>query len=120
MPPGELIAGIAIPKTADHCKGIYLKAMERATWSFALVSVAAQIEFDGDRVRQANIVLGGVAGIPWRVRHAEKLLLGRVINESLAEEAAEESASGSNPLEGNVYKIAMIKTLLKRALLELT
>ena len=90
--------------------------MERATWSFALVSVAAQIDWNGDRVEQGRIVLGGVAGIPWRAYGAEKLLTGQKITDSLAHAVSEASVSDAKPLEENPYKVPMVKNLMKRAL----
>jgi xanthine dehydrogenase YagS FAD-binding subunit len=116
---GELIETIDIPLPSEGSKGIYLKIMERATWSFAMVSVAVQIEWDGEQARQARIALGGVAGMPWRVPAAEKLLIGQKMNEDLAIQVSEAAVSEARPLEYNQYKIPMVKNLLKRAILKL-
>ena len=116
---GELIETIDIPSRREDSNGIYLKIMERATWSFALVSVAVQIEWNGEQVQQVRMVLGGVAGIPWRVKEAEKLLTGHKIYEGLAAQVSETAVSEAIPLEYNQYKIPMVKNLLKRAILEL-
>jgi xanthine dehydrogenase YagS FAD-binding subunit len=116
---GELIETIDIPFGNGNSKGVYLKIMERATWSFAMVSAAVQIHWDGDTANEARIVLGGVAGIPWRVQAAEKLLAGQKIDEDLAAKASEAAVSEARPLEYNQYKIPMVKNLLKRAILEL-
>jgi xanthine dehydrogenase YagS FAD-binding subunit len=119
LTPGELIVEISIPKRSKGSSGIYLKVMERATWSFALVSVAVQFEWNGDSVAQGRIVLGGMASIPWRVHEAEKLLSGQKIDDSLAQAVSEASVLQAKPLEGNSYKIPMVKNLVKRALLAL-
>jgi len=115
----ELIETIAIPSRTQDSNGIYLKVMERATWSFALVSVAVQVDWNGEEVQHVRMVLGGVAGIPWRVPDAEKLLIGHKINEGLVTQVSETAVSEAKPLEFNQYKILMVKNLLKRAILEL-
>lgn len=117
--PSDLVVKITIPKPAERSKGIYLKAMERADWSFALVSVAVQLSFDGDSVSQARIILGGVAGKPWRAKGAEEVITGKQIDEPLALEAGEAAVAGAEPFEHNGYKIPMTRNLVKRALLEL-
>jgi xanthine dehydrogenase YagS FAD-binding subunit len=115
----DLVAEIIIPDRPKPSDGIFLKAMERAIWSFALVSVAAQISWNGDRVGEARLVLGGVAGKPWRVHEAEKLLHGQAINEELASNVGEVAVANSQPLKHNAYKIPLTKKLVKRALLAL-
>ena len=115
----DLLTEILVPKRPEGSRGVFLKAMERATWSFALVSVAAQLDFEGDRVERARLVLGGVAGKPWRVRDAEALLEGETITEELAERVAKSSVAGAQQREHNAYKIPLTKSLVKRALLGL-
>jgi xanthine dehydrogenase YagS FAD-binding subunit len=90
--------------------------MERQSWSFALVSVAAQLNFEGERIAEARLVLGGVAAIPWRAKDAEKILRGQKFSEDLAERAAEAAVAGAQPLRDNVYKISLAKSLVKQAL----
>jgi xanthine dehydrogenase YagS FAD-binding subunit len=75
--PGELITEIRVPTPKGDSRGVYLKAMERQSWSFALVSVAAHLRREGDHIADARIVLGGVAAIPWRAKDSEKILMGR-------------------------------------------
>ena len=115
---GELIETIDIPQPSKSANGVYLKIMERATWSFAMVSVAVQIDWEGQKAKDARVVLGGVAGQPWRAQGAEKLLIGQEVNEALAAKAGEAAVSEARPLEYNQYKIPMVKNLLKKAILE--
>jgi xanthine dehydrogenase YagS FAD-binding subunit len=75
--PGELITEIRVPTPKGDSRGVYLKAMERQSWSFALVSVAAHLRREGDHIADARIVLGGVAAIPWRAKDSERFSLGR-------------------------------------------
>jgi xanthine dehydrogenase YagS FAD-binding subunit len=115
----DLVVGVSIPKPAANSRGIYLKSMEREDWSFALVSVAVQLKFAGSKVEEARIVLGGVAGKPWRARSAEAVIQGKAISEPLAEEAGAAAIAGASPFEHNGYKVVLAKNLVKRALLEL-
>ncbi len=114
--PGELITEIRVPALQESTRGVYLKAMERQSWSFALVSVAAHLRREGERIADARIVLGGVAAIPWRAKDSEKLLIGQRFSEELAERAAEAAVAGAQPLRYNAYKVELAKALVKRAL----
>lgn len=114
--PNELIAAVRVPAPKGNSRGVYLKAMERQSWSFALVSVAAQLSFEGERITDARLVLGGVSAIPWRAKDAEKILRGQKFSEELAERAAEAAVAGAKPLRDNEYKIALAKALVKRVL----
>jgi xanthine dehydrogenase YagS FAD-binding subunit len=114
--PGELIAEIRVSTPQENTRGVYLKAMERQSWSFALVSVAAQLSFAGERIADARLVLGGVAAIPWRAKDSEKILIGQRFSEELAERAAEAAVAGAQPLRDNEYKVTLAKALVKRSL----
>jgi xanthine dehydrogenase YagS FAD-binding subunit len=111
--PGELIQSVALP--APRGPSIFLKAMDRKVWAFALVSVAVQLEADGGYVEGARIVLGGVAPIPWRVPAAERALADGAAPARVAEIALE----GAAPLRQNRYKIALARALVERALTSL-
>lgn len=114
----ELIAEVVVPPTSSN--SVYLKAMDRAVWTFALASVAAAVGLDeSDHVERARLVLGGVAPIPWRARAAEDVLHGRKITEELAREASEAALANAEPLRDNGYKITLAKELVRRALLGL-
>lgn len=115
----ELIAEVSIPQPPQGAEGVYLKAMERATWSFALVSVAFQLAWDGDRVDDASVVMGAVAGIPWRIEAAEMLLQGQALNEDLIDRVAEISVANASPFAHNGYKVPLARNLVRRALREL-
>jgi len=114
--PNELITEVRVPMLKKDARGVYLKAMERQSWAFALVSVAAQLGFAGERIADARLVLGGVAAIPWRAKDSEKILTGQRFSEELAERAAEAAVAGAQPLRDNEYKIPLAKGLIKQAL----
>ena len=77
LQPGELLLDIRLPQPAEGSRSVYLKAMDRKVWAFALVGVAAVVQMDGERIAAAHIVLSGVAPIPWRAADAEAALIGR-------------------------------------------
>jgi xanthine dehydrogenase YagS FAD-binding subunit len=76
LKPGELILSIDLPKSSYAGHSRYLKVRDRASYAFALVSVAGALELDGNHIKSARIALGGVAHKPWRSEEAEKVLVG--------------------------------------------
>ena len=116
LKPNELITEVHLPNPSKNSKGIFLKAMERKAWSFALVSVAAQLRFEGDYISEARLVLGGVAPIPWRAKEAEGVLRGEKFSEELAKGAGEATLEDARPLKDNEYKIQLTRGLVQRAL----
>lgn len=114
---GEIVTEIRIPAQPAHARGVYLKAMDRRAWAFALVGAAAQITIADGRVERARLVLGGVANVPWRVRAVEERLPGKTLNPELAGEVAEQAIAGATPLAHNRYKLPMARELARRALL---
>lgn len=115
--PGELITEIRIPAQSQNAHGVYLKAMDRRAWAFALVSAAAQLTIADGKVTSARLVLGGVANVPWRVMDAEALLQGQPLTPELAAQAAELAVQGATPLAHNRYKVALARELARRAIL---
>ncbi|MCS7198581.1 MAG: xanthine dehydrogenase family protein subunit M [Candidatus Bipolaricaulota bacterium] len=113
--PGELIIEVRVPPPKKNARGVYLKAMERGSWSFALVSVAVQMSLEGKRIADARIVLGGVSTIPWRAKGSESILIGQEFSMELAERAAEAAIAGAQPLRDNAYKVSLAKSLVKEA-----
>jgi xanthine dehydrogenase YagS FAD-binding subunit len=112
----ELILGITIPRLPDGARSTYLKAMDRKTWAFALVGVAAVVALDAGRIAGVRLVLGGVAPIPWRVRGAEQILLGEDPTPDLFARAADAALADAEPLGQNGYKIPLARALIRRAL----
>ncbi|RJQ56861.1 MAG: xanthine dehydrogenase family protein subunit M [Desulfobacteraceae bacterium] len=119
LKPDELIKEIVIPIRQEFSAGIYLKVMERAAWSFALVSIAIQIDWNGDRVERSRFVFGGVAGAPWRALEAEKIIAGQKLDEGVIDAAAREAVRKAAPLESNRYKVPMAGNLLRKGLRQL-
>jgi xanthine dehydrogenase YagS FAD-binding subunit len=115
--PDEVLTEVHVPAQPDGARGVYLKAMDRAAWSFALASAAVQLTLRAGRVEQARLVLGGVAAVPWRAREAEALLEGQPLTAQLAAAAADRAVAGALPLAHNGFKVALARELARRALL---
>lgn len=113
---GELITAIELPKNSFAPNSYYLKVRDRASYAFALISVAAALELDGTRIRQARIALGGVAHKPWRALKAEKMLVGKEASEANFVAAAAEEMAEARPLEHNAFKIELGRRSIVRAL----
>jgi len=116
----ELVTSLRIPPLAADARSTYVKAMERKVWAFALVSVAAVIRVQEERITHARVVLGGVAPIPWRAESAEQVLMGAEPTAETFAQAAESALEGARPLANNAYKIPLATALVRRALTELT
>ncbi|MDB5246048.1 MAG: FAD-binding molybdopterin dehydrogenase [Segetibacter sp.] len=104
---GELITSIEIPKNNFAPKSYYLKVRDRASYAFALVSVAAAIEMNANQIIQARVAMGGVAHKPWRAFEAEKFLAGKEATEANFRQAAEIEMKQAKPLEHNKFKIEL-------------
>ena len=115
---GELITSIEIPKNNFANNSYYLKVRDRASYAFALVSVAAALEMEGTRIKQARVAMGGVAHKPWRANEAEKFLAGKEATEANFKQAAEMEMKQAKPLEHNEFKVELGKRAIARALMQ--
>jgi xanthine dehydrogenase YagS FAD-binding subunit len=113
---GELITGVELPPSRFARNSYYLKVRDRASYAFALVSVAVALEMDGRTVKQARLALGGVAHKPWRLAAAEALLVGKPISDGASREAAQRLLDGAQPLPENRFKIEMAQRAVVQAL----
>jgi xanthine dehydrogenase YagS FAD-binding subunit len=120
LAPAELITAVTLPPPLAGARSRYRKVRERASFSFALVSVAAVLELDGGRVRDCRIALGGVAHAPWRAERAEAALRGEPAGRDAFARAAEAELSAARPLRDNGYKVALARNVLVRTLEELS
>lgn len=119
LQPHEVITEIQIPKPAPGTSQRFLKFRVRKAIDFAICSVAAVINSGSDNVvKDARIVLGAVAGTPYRALRAEELLRGAVVTENIAEAAAKAAISEAVPLSKNAYKIDIARALVKRAIVD--
>jgi xanthine dehydrogenase YagS FAD-binding subunit len=113
----EIITEIFVPASPLAANSTYLKFKERESLDFALASAAVAVRLTPNQtVREARIVLGGVAPIPWRVPNAEKFLAGKNLKPDVLAEAARIALADAKPLEKNAYKVPLAQTLVRRAL----
>jgi xanthine dehydrogenase YagS FAD-binding subunit len=117
LQPAEIITEIQVPPSTVAAQSTYLKFKERSSLDFALSAVAAALEMGPDRkVRQARVVLGGVAPVPWRVPKVEAFLAGKTLEAATLAEAGRLALRGAEPLSKNRYKVPLTQTLVRRAL----
>lgn len=117
--PGELITAVDLPPLPFGARSLYLKIRDRASYAFALVSVAAALDRERGSIRAARLALGGVGTKPWRAREAEAALVGQPANEDSYRSAAEVAMRGARALQHNGFKIEMAKRAITRALVRL-
>ncbi len=116
LEPGELITAVILPPLSFAKSGVYLKLRDRASYSFALVSVATALEIAGEQIKTARVALGGVAHKPWRAMEAEEFLIGKIANKSNFEQAAAIALKDAKPLAHNGFKVELSKRAIRRAL----
>jgi xanthine dehydrogenase YagS FAD-binding subunit len=116
LQPGELITSVDLPPSLYSDHAYYLKVRDRASYAFALVSVAAALQMDGDTIRSARIALGGVAHKPWRANAAEQMLAGHPLNDATLQAAAATALRDARPQRDNAFKIQLAQRSIVRAL----
>lgn len=120
LKPDEIVTAIELPATRFAAHHSYLKIRDRSSYAFALVSVAAVLDIDGGRIREARVALGGVAHKPWRNRAAEMALRGEAPDRGAFAKAADILLKDAKGYSHNAFKIglarrAMIRTLTQAA-----
>ncbi len=118
LQPGEVLTEIRVPAAAGW-KSSYEEIQERADFDWPLVSIVAAVKSEGGTVREARVVLGAVAPIPWRSMRAEQALVGKSLDEAGANAAARAAVVGAAPMSDNDYKVGLVQTLVRRTLLSL-
>ena len=113
---GEIVTAIELPKNNFAGKSYYLKIRDRASYSFALVSVAAALETEGNQVKAVRLAMGGVSHKPWRAMEAEKFLIGKAATEANFKSAADAEMRLAKPLEHNKFKVELGRRATVRAL----
>jgi xanthine dehydrogenase YagS FAD-binding subunit len=117
---GELITAVDLPPLAFAPNSKYRKVRERASYAFALVSVAAALDVEDGTVRDVRLALGGVAHKPWRATKAEEALRDEPASEANFRAAADIELEDAEPLRDNAFKVPLARNIITRALLELS
>ena len=116
LAPNEIITAVDLPANAFAAHSHYLKVRDRASYAFALVSVAAAIRFDGTVVRDVRVVMGGVAHKPWPVAEAQNMLIGKPFDPANLKHVAEGAFRGARPYTHNGFKVELGQRAIVRAL----
>jgi len=114
--PDEVITAVELPPCGFAVHHTYLKIRDRLSYAFALVSVAAGLELDGDTITEARLALGGVAHKPWRDARVEAALRGQSASQANFAHAADLMVSGARSFEHNAFKIDLARRCIVRAL----
>jgi xanthine dehydrogenase YagS FAD-binding subunit len=116
LAPCELILEVHVPHGSWARHARYLKVRDRASYEFALVSVAAALDIEHGLVRAARIAAGGVGTRPWRLRGCEAVLAGQVPGRTTWERAAQVATEGARPRSANAYEVELLERTMARAL----
>ena len=116
LEPDEIITAVELPPKGFSANYSYLKIRDRLSYAFALVSVAAALEIDGGRIREARVALGGVAHKPWRRIDAEAALRGEAPDRSVFAKAADILLKGAKGFSHNAFKIGLTRRAILRTL----
>lgn len=119
LKPGELITAVELPALPLASRSTYRKVRDRASYAFALVSVAAALEVADGKIADVRLALGGVAHKPWRAWKAEEALRGRPATADAFRAAAEAELAEARPLRDNGFKIELAKRTMTAVLAEL-
>ncbi len=119
LEPGDLITSVWLP-APKGTRQVYRKVRDRASYAFALVSVAAVIEMEEGRISHASVAFGGLAPMPWRDVEVDALLAGAEPSADLFDEAADILLQGAQPQEGTEFKLPLARRALRAVLEEAT
>ncbi len=118
LKPGEILTAITLPPLPSSARSIHIKQGERDSFDWPIADVAVVLDLTAERTcRSAAIVLGAVAPVPHRAETAEAALAGHLIDAASAQTAAAAAVAGANPLSKNAYKVPIVETLVRRAIL---
>ncbi|MFF3957106.1 FAD binding domain-containing protein [Streptomyces sp. NPDC001890] len=120
LPPGALITGITLPPAPVAARSRYRKVRERASFAFAIGSVAGALDVRDGVVREVRLALGAVASRPWRARSAERVLIGGPAGAEAFAAAADAELAAAEALPENGYKVTLMRNLIVAVLTELT
>ena len=119
LKPAEILTAILLPALPASLRMTHLKQGEKDSFDWPLADVAVALDLNGDgSCKHAAIILGAAAPVPYRAKAAEKILIGRHVDDAAAREAAHAAIDGATPLSKNAYKLPLFETLVRRAVLK--
>jgi len=113
----EIVTAVLLPNGAEGWKTAIYEVREKQALDWPLAAAAVALRLDGGTVREARIVLGHVAPVPWRAPEAERAIAGKAVTTEHAAKAGEAAVAGARPLSGNKYKVQLARVAVKRAIL---
>jgi xanthine dehydrogenase YagS FAD-binding subunit len=116
LKPNEIVTEILLPPPAKGLYSSFRKVRARRSWDFALASVALALQFDGDKIAKARVVLGGAAPVPWRSQEVEEAITGRRLDVETVTRAAAAAVKNAQPLKQNGYKISLFRGMVEEEL----
>jgi xanthine dehydrogenase YagS FAD-binding subunit len=113
----EIVTKVTVPKQPAGMKSHYMKVRHKESFDWALSGAAVALVMNGNVVKDARVVLSGVAPIPWRSKEAEAVLKGKTLTAALAEQAGRAAVAKAKPLSKNAYKVPLTQNTVKLAVL---
>jgi xanthine dehydrogenase YagS FAD-binding subunit len=120
LPPDALVTAVEVPPLRFGRSSAYRKVRDRASYAFAITSVAAAVAVDGDRVSDVRLAIGAVAHKPWRATRAEELLRGAQATEESFRTAVDAELAAARPLPRNGFKVALVRNVVVGMLADLS
>ncbi|MGB8885569.1 MAG: FAD binding domain-containing protein [Candidatus Korobacteraceae bacterium] len=118
--PGEMVIELVVPPPAQNLKAGVYEVRQKAAFDWPLAMASVALEMDGTTVKNARVVLGQVAPVPWVSPEAAQTLIGKSVTPETAMAAANAALADAKPLSHNKYKITLAKIAVKRAILKCT
>ncbi|MFI1171796.1 FAD binding domain-containing protein [Streptomyces melanogenes] len=119
LPPGALITAVTLPPAPVAALSRYRKVRERASYAFAIGSIAAALDVRDGAVHEVRLAFGAVASRPWRARTAERALTGGPVGADAFAAAADAELAAAEALPHNGYKVTLMRNLVVAVLTEL-
>ncbi len=116
LQPDELLTAVRYPKEWAGAKFYFEKVTDRNTWDFALVSIAAAMVLDGDKIQRIRLACGAVECVPRRLKSVEQAVTGSPRNEDTANRAGKIAVEGASVLSFNQFKVPLMESLVRRAI----
>ncbi len=120
LDPGELITAVELPAPVEGARHLYRKVRDRASYAFALVSVAGVVRMEGDTIASAALAFGGLGPMPWRNPAVEAALVGKTASDAVFDAAADALLADARGFGTNDFKIPLARRTLIASLRELT
>jgi xanthine dehydrogenase YagS FAD-binding subunit len=115
----DLVTSVVIPDSPAAKNSTYRKVRDRASFAFALISVAAVLDVQDGVIADVRIAIGGVAHKPWRARRAEEYLMGAPVARTVFNQAVDEELAEAHPLSANGFKVPLVRSVVTQALMGL-